>query len=104
MMATFYKEELFIMTTVMQRDHRVTEIVEEAKVGLNVDVTDYEKKSFRMISEETTDEQVIDILVKNALENIDEVNPDWTYMASRIYLRGLYNEAAKNRGYDPALK
>src|SRR5690625_844967 len=53
-----------------------------------------------MVSPEATFEEITDTLIKNALENIDEGNPDWTYMASRIYLRKLYKEAAFNRNYE----
>src|SRR5690625_4993412 len=52
-----------------------------------------------MIPDDASDELIENTLVKNALENIDEANPDWTYVASRIYLRKLYRKAAKNRQY-----
>ncbi|MFC4560058.1 ribonucleoside-diphosphate reductase subunit alpha [Virgibacillus kekensis] len=45
-----------------------------------------------------------DDLIKHALENIDEANPDWTFVASRIYLRQLYKRAAENRRYDANLR
>ncbi|WP_010531458.1 ribonucleoside-diphosphate reductase subunit alpha [Lentibacillus jeotgali] len=41
-----------------------------------------------------------DHLIKLALENIDEANPDWTFVAARLYLQTLYEQAAENRGYD----
>ncbi|WP_428848875.1 ribonucleoside-diphosphate reductase subunit alpha [Virgibacillus siamensis] len=37
-------------------------------------------------------------LIKAALEQMDEANPDWTFAASRIYLDQIYREAAENRG------
>ncbi|HLR64401.1 MAG TPA: ribonucleoside-diphosphate reductase subunit alpha [Pseudogracilibacillus sp.] len=70
--------------------------------GLNVDLTDYEAKLERTIRGDETDEQLTVVLVKNALENIDETNPDWTYVASRLYVKHLYREAARNRGNDEA--
>lgn len=42
----------------------------------------------------------MDHVIKWALENIDEANPDWTFVASRLYLQNLYEKAAANRGYD----
>nr|WP_164670283.1 ribonucleoside-diphosphate reductase subunit alpha [Virgibacillus doumboii] len=45
-----------------------------------------------------------DSLIKLALENIDEANPDWTFAASRIYLHQLYESAAVNRGYDANIR
>src|SRR5699024_8478732 len=92
------------MTTIMKEDHKLEEIIREATAGLNISTEEYEEKAFRMISNDTSEEQMNDILVKNALENIDESTPDWTYVASRIYLRGLYSEAAKNRQYNPTEK
>src|SRR5699024_6849949 len=56
------------------------------------------------IDEQASHAKVADILIKNALENIDEANPDWTYVASRIYMNELYNQAAYNRNYDVTLK
>ncbi|SFD66337.1 ribonucleoside-diphosphate reductase alpha chain [Lentibacillus persicus] len=41
-----------------------------------------------------------DHMIKRALENIDEANPDWTFVASRLYLQNLYKKAAANRGFD----
>lgn len=48
--------------------------------------------------------KLIDVLIRRALENIDEANPDWTFVASRLYLQKLYYHAAKNRQYSPSLK
>ncbi|QBK25033.1 ribonucleoside-diphosphate reductase subunit alpha [Ureibacillus thermophilus] len=46
------------------------------------------------------DERDADILIKYALENIDEANTEWTYIAARIFLQNLYYKAARNRGYE----
>jgi ribonucleoside-diphosphate reductase alpha chain len=39
-------------------------------------------------------------LILNASDNISIEEPDWTYVAARIYLKQLYKEAAYNRSYD----
>ncbi len=39
-----------------------------------------------------------------ALNRIAMDEPDWTFLAARLYLQKLYKEAAENRGYDEALK
>ncbi len=44
--------------------------------------------------------EITDKLILNALDNITTTEPDWTFVASRIYLRKLYKEAAYNRSYD----
>jgi ribonucleoside-diphosphate reductase alpha chain len=48
--------------------------------------------------------QVTNLLILKALERIDANNPDWTYVASYVYLRSKYREAAKNRAYDAEKK
>lgn len=78
----------------------VKQLIKEVARGLEVDTEHYEEKSFRSITPEQNQEAVFDILIKNAIENIDEANPDWTFLASRLYLKGLYKQAAANRGYD----
>jgi ribonucleoside-diphosphate reductase alpha chain len=71
---------------------KLTLIIEEAAEGLNVD-----KHSFLKNFHDT--DYKSGQLIKQALENIDEANPDWTFVASRLYLKTLYKEAAANRGY-----
>lgn len=79
---------------------RITKLIEQATSGLKLDgVEHYLEKSFRMIPENATADYITEVLVKNALENIDEANPNWTFVASRIYLEDLYRQAAENRGY-----
>src|SRR5690625_4336435 len=75
-------------------------LIEQGTKGLNVDTKSYLSKASRTIPETATYEQVSDTLIKLALENIDESSPDWTFVASRIYLDELYQKAAKNRGFD----
>src|SRR5699024_10666368 len=70
-----------------------------AKQGLNLDVADFSSKVNRLITAEQSEDEKTDILIKTALEQIDEANPDWTYFASRIYAHQLYRHAAANRGY-----
>ena len=77
-----------------------SKMIEQATTGLNVETEDFIQKAFRTIPEDATPGRITEVLIKNALENIDEVNPDWTYVASRFYLEELYRQAAENRGYD----
>jgi len=89
------------MTTVTE--HYKTAVkgrVHSAAQGLGIDTKHYVEKSLRMITREMTREKSAGVLIKNALENIDESSPEWTYVASRIYLQELYHQAAKNRSYD----
>ncbi|WP_264371423.1 ribonucleoside-diphosphate reductase subunit alpha [Virgibacillus necropolis] len=50
--------------------------------------------------ESISTEEWVNHLTLEALSNIDEEHPDWTYVAAMIYSEWLYNQAAKNRNYD----
>ncbi|MUK88687.1 ribonucleoside-diphosphate reductase subunit alpha [Ornithinibacillus sp. L9] len=78
----------------------VITFLEHNASGLSLDLEAYKEKALRQITNDVSWENAMDILVKNALENIDEANPNWTYLASRIYLQELYRKAAFNRDYD----
>src|SRR5699024_4935582 len=87
------------MTVVAAVKQRIAEQGEAVKQGLNLVVADYSSKVNRLITAEQSEDEKTDILIKTALEQIDEANPDWTYFASRIYAHQLYRHAAANRGY-----
>ncbi|OYD06400.1 ribonucleoside-diphosphate reductase subunit alpha [Paludifilum halophilum] len=69
---------------------------------LNADA--YIEKTLRAIEAKGTfeTESVTNLLILNALENISAEEPDWTYVAARIYARYLYQRASDNRSYDPS--
>jgi len=78
-------------------DNKLEQIIEASAAGLNID-----KESFleKFHGKSYTSDQ----LIKKALENIDESNPDWTFAASRLYVHTLYEQAAANRGYNADLR
>lgn len=92
------------MGTMLHTNKTVDEMIQQAKEGLKLHIETFIDKANRTIGEDASFEEITDRLVKNALENIDEANPDWTYFASRIYLEQLYKEAATNRQYKKATK
>ncbi|GAA0497070.1 ribonucleoside-diphosphate reductase subunit alpha [Salinibacillus aidingensis] len=65
--------------------------------GLHVDKDSFIEMVHRTGTRKTND------LIKRALEHIDEGSPDWTFVASRIYLDDLYYQAASNRDYAPSV-
>ncbi|SEP68645.1 ribonucleoside-diphosphate reductase alpha chain [Virgibacillus subterraneus] len=81
---------------VMTANGQISQLIEYATKGLNIDKEILLEKANRTGTTEN--------LIKIALENIDEANPDWTFAASRIYLKELYKTAAENRGYDANLR
>ena len=88
------------MTITGNKENIVTELIKKAQESLDLSIEAYEDKVNRLIDEHTSFEEVTDILIKTALENIDEATPDWTFFASRLYLQELYRQAANNRNYD----
>lgn len=78
----------------------ISKLVEKATAGIDVVNEDFIQKAFRAIPEDAAPERITEVLVKKALENIDEANPNWTFVASRFYLEDLYRQAAENRDYD----
>lgn len=91
------------MTTIIKKQ-LMDKLLVEANKGLELDLEEYKEKCRRQISENMRVEEITNVLINNALENIDEANPNWSFFASRIYLHTLYREAARNRNYEPSEK
>lgn len=91
------------MTTIIKKQ-LMDKLLVEANKGLELDLEEYKEKCRRQISENMSVEEITNVLINNALENIDEANPIWSFFASRIYLHTLYHEAARNRNYEPSEK
>ncbi|WP_425287860.1 ribonucleoside-diphosphate reductase subunit alpha [Oceanobacillus limi] len=90
-----------MMTTqISSMENELDQLIRETSKGLSLDITAYKERVFRGIKPEASMDKTIDLLIKHALENIDEANPDWTYLASRLYLQQLYKRAATNRNYE----
>lgn len=87
------------MTVTLTKDAELLHIIKKATANLQVRTEEYENKCQRQMSELANDTHLYDMLIKNALENIDEANADWTYVASRLYMEKLYEQAAKHRDY-----
>ena len=49
--------------------------------------------------ETVSTDQITNLLILEGLSYISESEPDWTFFCAQIYLKKLYAEAAKNRGY-----
>src|SRR5690625_2675024 len=82
-----------VVTSVGKLDDKLNTVTK----GLKVDVSSFKEKISRVIIGDETGREVTNIYIKTALENIDEANPDWTYVASRFYLEQLYTDAMNNR-------
>ncbi|CUA78922.1 ribonucleoside-diphosphate reductase, alpha subunit [Anoxybacillus suryakundensis] len=60
----------------------------------------YVERTVRSLVHTRNYNDIINKLILNALDEITVEQPDWTFVAARLYLQQLYNEAAINRGYD----
>lgn len=67
---------------------------------------DYKARIVRSIAskEEFVAEEITNRLILNAQDLISKEEPDWTFVAARIYLKKLYKQAAYNRSYDASEK
>ncbi|KMY54235.1 ribonucleotide-diphosphate reductase subunit alpha [Bacillus sp. FJAT-27231] len=83
----------------------VQSIAEEAFIEIqrefpHIELASYENKIKGTLDtrEEWTDEQVWQLLLHSAVERITSTEPDWTFIAARLYLKQLYKQAATTRG------
>ena len=72
----------------------------------NIKLPTYQEKIVRAVEARPriSADEITDVLINTALENIDEASTQWTYDASKIFLQRLYSQASKNRVYDKELK
>ncbi|WP_396137106.1 ribonucleoside-diphosphate reductase subunit alpha [Bacillus sp. AG4(2022)] len=96
-------------------EHRLTAFIKTATRDYpQLDVNEYTEAVLDAITskEKYSAEQITDLLILEAKarigyrdeENEDSNSPDWTYVASYIYMRSLYKKAASNRAYDSSQK
>lgn len=78
--------------------------IDEWASGLHIQTEKYKEKIEKIWDSNGLLEEKRDLLIKHALENIDEANTEWTFFAARIYLQSLYQKAAENRRYDVSLR
>jgi ribonucleoside-diphosphate reductase alpha chain len=87
------------MTTRVQSEMDVVlQIIDEAAATYRVDVS--ELKDELNGKEEEANQQAL----LYAINQIAMDQPDWTFVAARLYLNELYRKAASNRVYNPAKK
>lgn len=88
----------------LESKEMILQLIDQMSAGLDIETGAYKEKILKLWDPDATLAEKTDLLIKHALENIDEAGAAWTFFAARIYLHKLYAEAAKNRHYDPALK
>lgn len=87
------------MAITINREVNWQQLVQEEANGLSLDLTNYETKIERLIEDNMSNQALFELLINTALENIDETEPNWTFLASRLYIKQLYQEASMNRNY-----
>ena len=93
-----------LTTTTTPKIDGLHSLIDNASKGLAINTEKYKEKANKSIQPNATSEKITEVLIKNALENIDEAQPEWTFLAARIYVQELYRKAGENRQYDPAKK
>lgn len=84
-----------MITELTVNEESIRQTIDEAADGLPIETGPYKEKSLKSIQPDMDHEKITDLLIKNALENIDEATPDWKYVAARLYLRELYKRQEK---------
>lgn len=76
------------------------------RLNLGVSDEDFISKVIRTITsnDEYKAESITELIVKTALENVDEANTEWTYIAAKAFLLRLYKQASVNRAYSASDK
>lgn len=92
------RKKRMLKQTVASNDQWKGTLLRKATEGLQVDGSLLERKLNTAGDSGESPEKIADALTKLALENMDEAEPDWTFVAARIYLENLYRSAAANRG------
>ena len=54
-------------------------------------------KQYLQIKQKVEEEEFVHQIILEALSYMDENEPDWTYVAARLLLQSLYNQAHRNR-------
>ncbi|RXS92026.1 ribonucleoside-diphosphate reductase subunit alpha [Geobacillus sp. PK12] len=78
-------------------------LIGQAAAGFGrLSLDEYVERVWQLLSrkESVTVEQLHQTAILEGLSYIDEEEPDWTFVCARLYLRQLYREAARQRGYD----
>ncbi|AJD90378.1 ribonucleotide-diphosphate reductase subunit alpha [Jeotgalibacillus malaysiensis] len=78
--------------------HQTLQTIKDTAVKHKLDATELMDQ---LIQREDT---ARDFAMHYALNRVAMDAPDWTFLAARLYLDELYDQAAANRNYDPALK
>ena len=85
------------LQTVVKVDKQFLNLVSEVTEKHGLTSESFKRKVERALNRAKDRDQKYDRIIKLALENIDEAEPDWTFVASEFYLKELYEQAMKNR-------
>lgn len=77
------------------------EVIEELAVKYKLDVSEL---TSQIIDLKLSEEEANQHALFHALNKIAIDQPNWTFVAARLYLNELYGSASQNRNYDRALK
>jgi len=96
------------MITVVKRNGRIESLditkiqkfTKDSVKGLdNVSQSELELDARIQFRDKITTEEIQQTLIKTAVDKIDVDRPDWTFVASRLFLYDLYHKVSKFSGY-----
>ncbi|HET7580413.1 MAG TPA: ribonucleoside-diphosphate reductase subunit alpha [Bacillales bacterium] len=88
------------MAVLTETTERLEETVAEACDGLNgCDGRVLLKEAKRQMNDHMSEKDMKQLLIRTACEKTSVEEPNWQFVAARLHLDVLYQEAAENRGY-----
>lgn len=87
------------MSTLATKNERVLEALKNTAKKYNLNVTEIEQQL--LTTDERTSKQTV---LQYALNHVDMIEPNWTFLAAHMLLLELYEKAATSRKYEPRQK
>ncbi|MDF1507395.1 ribonucleoside-diphosphate reductase subunit alpha [Robertmurraya sp. DFI.2.37] len=84
------------MSTIATKNERVLEALKNTAKKYNLNVTEIEQQL--LTTDERTSKQTV---LQYALNHVDMIEPNWTFLAAHMLLLELYEKAATSRKYEP---
>lgn len=87
------------MSTIVTKNERVLDALTLVAKKYNLQIDEIEQQQYS-----TDNASFKQMVLQYALNRVDMVEPNWTFLAAQMLLLDLYEQAASSRGYDPSQK
>jgi len=85
------------MSTIVTKNERVLDALTLVAKKYNLQIDEIEQQQYS-----TDNASFKQMVLQYALNRVDMVEPNWTFLAAQMLLLDLYEQAASSRGYDQA--